>query len=125
MKKNRTLIGVITGISIAIMTVIFFRNEESFMISSEDSQPLNRGKVIDLKEEKHRNEISEIILSEDIQRQVNEQFSERNIEPKIRELDGGGYSVDISKRFRHVPIATVDQSGAVSVSEYDAPIKKQ
>ena len=62
-------------------------------------------------------------LTEAMKLEINTQFSDRDQQPKIRKLDGGGYAVDISKRFPHVPVATVDDNGGVSVSEYDAPIK--
>lgn len=64
-------------------------------------------------------------LSPELKQAINRQFSDRGVEPKVRELEGGGYAVDISKRFPHVPVATVDETGAVSVSEFDAPIKNQ
>jgi hypothetical protein len=61
-------------------------------------------------------------LSSEMKAAINEYF-EPKAEPMIRDLPGGGKAVNISDRFRHVPVAVIGEDGQVRVREYNSKIE--
>ena len=107
----------------ALLSSWWFINANSNNVIPTSSVDSEKRITVNAVEPEAQKVIKKSELTEAMKLEINTQFSDRDQQPKIRKLDGGGYAVDISKRFPHVPVATVDDNGGVSVSEYDAPIK--
>lgn len=63
-------------------------------------------------------------LSSEMKAAINEYFEPKG-DPVIRELPGGGKAVNISDRFRHVPVAIIGEDGQVQVREYNSKIEDE